>query len=256
MILYFSGTGNSLHAARVLGKETEDTVIHVADLIHLCGACTSIQNKVLGFVFPVYFGDIPKPFQEFIECTRFSPSAYIYAIATCGSSGGNALYHVNQILQRKNCRLSYGRIVPMIANSTATWKKKVTYEYTKLDAADALLTRIGADIKTGVVDTKALKNPLLARLMQSHILRRIGEKRFSISVDSDACTRCGLCVTLCPTHNLLLSHNEIHVGKRCSYCMACAHHCPSGGILVHGRAIKRENAYHYPGITANDLKRR
>lgn len=148
MILYFSGTGNSLSAARLLARETGDTAVHVIDLTAHCGTCRGIQDKVIGFVFPVYFGDLPDPVREFAEYTRFAPSTYFYAVATCGSTPGNALYNLKEILERKRCRLSYGRAVPMIANSTATWKKGVTYDFSRLDDARKK-TDIHCDGRTG-----------------------------------------------------------------------------------------------------------
>ena len=148
MILYFSGTGNSLSAARLLARETGDTAVHVIDLTTHCGTCRGIQDKVIGFVFPVYFGDLPDPVREFVEYTRFAPSTYFYAVATCGGTAGNALYNLKEILERKRCRLSYGRAVPMIANSTATWKKGVTYDFSRLDEARKK-TDIHCDGRTG-----------------------------------------------------------------------------------------------------------
>ena len=91
MILYFSGTGNSLSAARLLARETGDTAVHVIDLTTHCGTCRGIQDKVIGFVFPVYFGDLPDPVREFVEYTRFAPSTYFYAVATCGGTAGQCL---------------------------------------------------------------------------------------------------------------------------------------------------------------------
>lgn len=253
MILYFSGTGNSLSAARLLARETGDTAVHVIDLTTHCGTCRGIQDKVIGFVFPVYFGDLPDPVREFVEYTRFAPSTYFYAVATCGGTAGNALYNLKEILERKRCRLSYGRAVPMIANSTATWKKGVTYDFSRLDEARKKLISIATAVQARTVNTDEARRSLAGSLMATSLVRHMGKRRFAISVDTDACTGCGICERLCPMHNIIIKNGKARVGDRCVSCMACAHWCPFGGILVHGHAISREDQYHHPDIEVKDL---
>ncbi len=253
MILYFSGTGNSLSAARFLARETGDTAVHVVDLTAHCGTCRGIQDKVIGFVFPVYFGDLPDPVREFAEYTRFAPSTYFYAVATCGSTPGNALYNLQEILERKRCHLSYGRAVPMIANSTATWKKGVTYDLSRLETARKKLVSIATAVRTRTVNTDEVKRSLTGSLMAMQLVRHMGKRRFAISVDIEACTGCGICERLCPMHNITIKNGKARAGDQCVSCMACAHWCPSGGILVHGHAISREDQYHHPDIEVKDL---
>ena len=88
MILYFSGTGNSLYVAKKLAELTGDTAVPIS-AIH--ERCQRIQDRIIGFVFPVYFGDLPDPVQDFIRQVRFQKSTYFYGIATCGSTAGRAL---------------------------------------------------------------------------------------------------------------------------------------------------------------------
>ena len=75
MILYFSGTGNSLYVAKKLAELTGDTAVPIS-AIH--ERCQRIQDRIIGFVFPVYFGDLPEPVQEFIRQVRFQKSTYFY----------------------------------------------------------------------------------------------------------------------------------------------------------------------------------
>lgn len=78
MILYFSGTGNSLYVAKKLAELTGDTAVPIS-AIH--ERCQRIQDRIIGFVFPVYFGDLPDPVQDFIRQVRFQKSTYFYGIA-------------------------------------------------------------------------------------------------------------------------------------------------------------------------------
>lgn len=77
MILYFSGTGNSLYVAKKLAELTGDTAVPIS-AIH--ERCQRIQDRIIGFVFPVYFGDLPEPVQDFIRQVRFQKSTYFMAL--------------------------------------------------------------------------------------------------------------------------------------------------------------------------------
>ena len=55
MIFYFTGTGNSLFAAKALADEGEE-IISIIDALHSKAfQYTLADNEKLGFVFPVYF---------------------------------------------------------------------------------------------------------------------------------------------------------------------------------------------------------
>ncbi|MCI6191745.1 MAG: EFR1 family ferrodoxin, partial [Megasphaera elsdenii] len=136
MILYFSGTGNSLYVAKKLAELTGDTAVPIS-AIH--ERCQRIQDRIIGFVFPVYFGDLPDPVQDFIRQVRFQKSTYFYGIATCGSTAGRALKTMDRILQHQQCALSYGAVLPMIANSTIASRRHIRYDTNRLDHADELI---------------------------------------------------------------------------------------------------------------------
>ena len=55
MILYFSGTGNSLSVAKKTAVLTGDTAIHISDLM---GDGTKIYDERIGIIFPVFFFDM------------------------------------------------------------------------------------------------------------------------------------------------------------------------------------------------------
>ena len=59
MIFYFTGTGNSLYAARKLADEGEQIVSIVEALRSKVFHYTLSEGEKLGFVFPVYFYRCP-----------------------------------------------------------------------------------------------------------------------------------------------------------------------------------------------------
>ena len=171
MILYFSGTGNSLYVAKKLAELTGDTAVPIS-AIH--ERCQRIQDRIIGFVFPVYFGDLPEPVQDFIRQVRFQKSTYFYGIATCGSAPGRSLRTMDRILRRQHCSLSYGAVLPMIANSTIASRRHIRYDMNRLDHADELVAAAADKIRGQVRDTTAIHSSLSAWLMNLGLIRHAG----------------------------------------------------------------------------------
>ncbi|MBQ9698840.1 MAG: 4Fe-4S binding protein, partial [Acidaminococcaceae bacterium] len=60
--------------------------------------------------------------------------------------------------------------------------------------------------------------------------------------DEAACVGCGICMRICPAHNIELQNGKACVGNHCACCMACVHNCPHGGMLVNGHTIKKKTS--------------
>lgn len=67
MVFYFSGTGNSLYAARKLAAGNE-SVINIADAMSAGQTNYQIADgESVGFVFPVYFYTLNDVLTQFVE---------------------------------------------------------------------------------------------------------------------------------------------------------------------------------------------
>ena len=114
IIFYFSGTGNSLKAARDIAAKLGD-----CDLVSMRDTCRLADSyERIGFVYPTYATGLPKHVVKFIEelDLKDNKNAYLFAVTTCGGGPGNAVAMVNKILSGKGCTLSYGNHVMMFAN--------------------------------------------------------------------------------------------------------------------------------------------
>ncbi len=56
----------------------------------------------------------------------------------------------------------------------------------------------------------------------------------TLELDSDSCTGCGMCTTVCPRGVFALSDRKAAILEKddCMECGACARNCPSGAISV------------------------
>lgn len=57
---------------------------------------------------------------------------------------------------------------------------------------------------------------------------------------SQACTGCGLCVGLCPMHNLSMLNGKIHTNHKCTMCYRCISKCPKQAITLLGSQVHEQ----------------
>ena len=253
MVIYFSGTGNSYSFAKKLAATVGDEAVPLIRLVENPDSYDLEKEGCIGIVFPVYYGDVPKPVEEFFKSAKLSQYTYFYGVATCGGSYGNSLCHLREILKSRGCDLKYGKVSFMIANSTATWKKNVSYDYHKLDGENDLVREVARAVEQKQIDYSMTKSSIMGSILSSDLVKSIGMKRFIVSVDKDACVGCGLCIRICPSHNLDMKNGKAAVGNHCAFCMACVHTCPHGGMMVNGHAIKKENQYRHPEVELQEM---
>ena len=83
-IYWFSGTGNSLYAAKGLAAEMGGATLVQITNEPPSGVVGGAGAKV-GFVFPSYFGNLPRAVRAFIEKLEIKPDTYIFAVVTMGA---------------------------------------------------------------------------------------------------------------------------------------------------------------------------
>lgn len=250
MIYYFSTTGNSLALAQKLAAALGDGVCSVTRTKE-----KDLEGPAVGLVFPVYYGDVPANVQEFVRSHTFPEDAYVYALATCGSTWGRTFRTLQQLLGEKGCRLAWSRAVPLIANSTICMKSHIGYDLKKLDKEDAVVREAVEAVKNRKEDHYQEQDSLLAQFSATWLGRKIGNWYLDVQVAPDRCVRCGECVRLCPMDNIHLGEKSAVMGDHCLHCLACLHGCPHQSITVRGRVVLKEDQYRHPGVTVQELER-
>ena len=251
-IYWFSGTGNSLYAAKRLAAGLGNPpLVRMTDNPQPVGG----KGDKVGFVFPSYFGNLPRAVRLFVEKLEIQPDTYIFAIVTGGGAKTGSLVELRALLKKKGLVLSYGRGLFMTGNYIVNYNPGSPEAAEKtLDRADKHIQRFAADISGGAVSVIAI--PITANYLYKNI-----EKLDAIFTVSEACTSCGLCEKLCPVSNIRMTSDQEQPGKekpewqhRCEQCMACISWCPVKAIDYGGRTQARRR-YQNPRIKAEELFR-
>jgi ferredoxin len=260
LLFYFTGTGNSLSAAKQLcGRIGDCELAAIAPAEGPAGKILPDADR-LGIVTPVYFFGLPSLVAVFAGRLDLSRAKYVFAVATMGGSGGSAaLRQLDGILRRGNAGkgLDAGYTVRMPGNYI------LMYEVPQGGRQQEILRKAGRQIGeiAGLVNrghrARLAWSPL-ASLVHGVMYPRFvsgvhdGDRRFTVD---DRCTSCGTCEAVCPVGNIRLMAGRPAWLHRCEQCLACLHLCPTGAIQA-GAGTEGRARYRHPEIPVEALRRR
>ena len=272
-IYYFSGTGNSMRAARVIAGKLGD--VEIVSMRVDPKEYSAKDCDMIGFIYPVYHWTMPAPAVSFVEGLEINPEAYVFAIAMPSFICGMACERLAEILDGKGVRLNYGNIVHSVANYAIVYPPFPPAKL-RVPKTEKKLTNIADDI----FNKKERDYPRASRFIKQrskHVmtpyleLQKYADNPFTVSED---CISCGLCSRVCPCHNIVLESGKPTFQHHCANCMACVVSCPKRAIgyeinegdrklldasnsktplvKIMGLPPKRK-LYRNPYITVNDL---
>ncbi|MDR0530593.1 MAG: EFR1 family ferrodoxin [Oscillospiraceae bacterium] len=259
VIFWFSGTGNSLKAAKDIAAVLGDT-----ELVNMaakpdqffCQAFLSRKAERIGFVYPCYAGGIPKAVVRFVEQLNLNSDSagYVFQLVTCNENGGNCGVQMKRLLATKAVDLSYSKWVSTVGNYIVLYQLEKHIDES-LRAADEKTRAIAADIQ--VKKSGEIRGPVLPLRAFFGVFYAIGNhymntkpRQFTVT---DDCTGCGLCAKLCPAGNIAMREGSpTFEHSACAQCMACIQWCPRQAVNC-GTKTARRTHYHHPEIQAGEL---
>lgn len=242
-IYYFSATGNSMTTAQAIAAELGDCrLVPVASTRNMHKIVE--DDGEVGFVFPVYYGNMPYPVREMIGKMVFNPDTYAYIFTTWRGHAGAVAQRADQLLRTRGVKLSLSLGIPMPGNSFIN-APEVDQKY--LDEQSANIA--------GVLD--ALKNREAHDYSEPNLLPMTPidyANNFRGIVAEDSCIGCGTCAKVCPRDNIRIEDGKAVIGDDCSTCLACFHWCPKEAIWMSRQEnIARRSKYRHPGVTLADI---
>ena len=272
-IYYFTGTGNSMRAARVIANKLGNVEIVSMRMNPMNVPATDCD--VIGFIYPVYHWTMPAPAVEFVERLEINPEAYIFAIAMPSFVCGIACEKLEEILNKKGAHICYGNLVNSVANYAIVYppfppaKLVVPRTERKLKKlAEAISKNEARPYPRASAFVRKKRNSKMDPYLE---LQKYADNPFTVS---DECISCGLCSRVCPCNNLAIENGRPVFMHHCANCMACVVNCPKRAIgyeitsqdsklleasntktpLVKIMGLpKRRKLYRNPYITSSDL---
>jgi Uncharacterized Fe-S center protein len=248
-IYYFSGTGNSLAAAKAiaarLGETSLISMVAEPPAREIGGA-----DKKVGFVFPVYYGTLPRRVKDFVEKLAIHPATYTFGVITMASPiGGGGLSVLQKILAKKEVALSYMKAIRMTENYVFMFNPPNVETAKKILAkSDAAIAAAAEEIAAG----KRKQRRFIA-LRFNKLYKNIESLDKPFRVD-ERCDGCGLCAKICPVRNIKICDGKPAWQGHCEHCVACVNWCHKAAIQYGAKTPKRRR-YHHPAIAAAEMMR-
>lgn len=243
-IYCFSATGNSLTTANALAEKLGGSVTAVASTRALSKVKVDEGCGAVGFVFPVYYGNMPYPVRELISKMVFAPDTYIFIATTYRGHAGPVANKVDQLLRTRSQKLSLAVGLPMPGNSFIN-EPEVDAQHLANQSAN--IEAIAAKIANREVEDYST----------DEILRftPIDFPNNFRGIESDEnCIGCGICAKVCPMGNIRIENGRSIIGDECATCLSCFHWCPKEAIWMSKQEdIARRKKYRHPDVKLKDI---
>lgn len=230
IILYFTGTGNSLYVARELGGEGAE-LLSIPQMVKQ--GRYEFEADEIGIVYPIYGHMPPNMVHQFIQKANLK-AEYKFAVLTYGNRKCNAVEIWDDISRQAEERFDYITTLIMVDNWLPNFDMNEQILIDKYIPEN--LQRIAADL----AGRKRWHEPVTEEERAQHqgFLERTGidpstgfvlksERYFTVT---DACIGCGACVSVCPRGNYALSPQGVKMQGEGEFCFACIQNCPQKAI--------------------------
>ncbi len=244
MILYFSATGNNEYIAGKIAEATGDRAVSMTTIPE---PITLTDGEALGFVLPTYFWGLPSYVEEFLGQITIhnAQNAYIYLVATYGSTAGQIDGDLKRLLKKQGLTLSASFGIKTVDNWTVWYSVKgadiSAVLQSEAEQTDGVIAAIKA--KQRVFIQKHKKSRMMC--VGARMMYKSYRKTSHFEVE-DGCIHCGLCERDCPVGAIKLTDGiPTWVAERCTLCLRCLHRCPAFAIQYAGKT-KENGQYIHP----------
>jgi len=248
---WFSGTGNTLKVVEAMAGVFRSAGREV-QLKPLTAGVPSDLAPVLGLAFPVACQGTYPPVWDFCRKLPQGEGREVFMVDTLAAFSGGIVGPLGRFLRRRGYILLGAAEIVMPNNFLVKPSPEEKLRSLR-DAGENSARAFARALLEGKaswgrgIPLASILLGLVSRLSLTwRMMARMGRR---LGIDPEKCTRCGLCVRLCPSANIVLKELPVF-GNSCIQCQRCLMLCPAGAVTVKGKPLVR-----YRAVTAEDMLR-
>lgn len=236
MIYVFSGTGNTIMAAKCLAKTLGDDIHRFSadELQHPETVRIQAADGRVIWMFPTYSWGVPPVVRRIVEKATPGDNAVHYAVTTCGDDVGNLARQWRKDIAKRGW--TAGAVFSVEMPNTYVMMKGFDVDNDeltrrKLDNMEYRIAFIAREIAAGPTIDDVVRGRF-AGFKTSVIYPWFTRYRMNPNGfrATEACVGCGRCASACPMYNIVIEDSRPHWGDDCAFCSACYHACPHHAV--------------------------
>lgn len=259
LILYFSGTGNTKHIARLFADKMGAQCHSVEEDIAFDNLIQA--HDTIAFCYPIYGSRVPLIMRKFVtkHMATLKGKKLIIFVTQVTFSGDGARV-LCDLFPEDHAEVIYAEHFFMpnnVCNFALLRKVSDKNIQKRLELADAKMSRVCRNIKAGVVKKRGF--PAMSRILgkiqgkpwagdsrNAFAAEKTMEykAKHGVRVDTD-CTVCNICVECCPMRNLKNEQGKIVHSDNCTVCYRCVNLCPQRAITTF---FHKKPKWQYEGV--------
>lgn len=235
-MIYYTGTYNT----RFLTEQIENLLVKRGHLVKkveincLTPICNTEDFDYIGFSYPIYGFNSPKPFNRYVKKLKFSKGQKYFIYKNSGETFAmnNASSRVLIRKMKRNKTTFCGEYhFVMPYNIHFHYEREFVREILQKDAklAEVMIYNLENNI------IKRIKSNFIYNLASFFVsIQKVGGNvnSFLYSVKKDKCVMCKKCVESCPQKNIYIKNGKIKFHHHCDMCMRCSFFCPTDAIRI------------------------
>ncbi len=257
-LFYFTGTGNSLWAAKELISQDSSFELHsVANVLNSSTKADVSGCDCIGFLFPVYLYGPPLIASKFLSTLNITENQYSFYIAVHGGYLADTINVARKMVTKNMGHLDSGFGLKMPGNCIIDYdppKKEIIKErITECKNRIVEIADFIKDRRTGHYEKgNSVGNWFLTGILYRLLIRTLPgySKKYLVE---DRCNSCETCQKVCPVSNTRIERSRPVWGNNCEMCLACIQNCPIEAIQW-GKRTKKRIRYRNPYVSIRELK--